>query len=111
MNIGSFYRRIQLKLPTSSSMDRFGQTIVYYSTSSLWADVKQNGGSEVNANGYIHSTATYEFLIRRKYGDYGQIVNEKAIITYNDIDYNVVFGQQVGKLYWRLIGERRISNA
>lgn len=111
MNVGSFYRRIQLKLPTSSSMDRFGQTMVMYTTSSIWADVRQVGGGETDTNGYVHSTANYEFIIRRTYMDYGNVVNEKAIINWNGIDYNVVFAQQVGKLYWKLSGERRISNA
>ena len=109
-NIGSFYRRIQLKTPNSSSLDRYGQTMVAYTTASMWAQVKQNGGSETNLNGYVHSTATYEFVVRRAIINYGADMNEKCIINWNNIDYNIVFVEQIGKLYMRMVGERRISN-
>lgn len=81
-----------------------------YSTSSMWAQVKQNGGTETNSNGYVHSTANYDFLVRRSIAGTTS-TNEKCIITWNGIDYNIVFVEQVGKLYLKMTGERRISNA
>ena len=108
MNIGEFYKIIQVKTPSSSSMDKFGQTMLTYTTASRWTNLKQISGNEINTNGYIHSEAEYEFILRRSNNDYS--LNEKCIITYNQLDYNVVFVEQLGKLYMRMLGKRRISN-
>ena len=108
LNVGTFYKRIKVMAPSSSSLDRFGQTMINYSTSSYWCNLKQVKGDEINTKGYVHSSAEYEFILRRSYNDYS--LNEKCIINYNGLDYNVVYAEQVGKLYMRLQAKRRISN-
>jgi SPP1 family predicted phage head-tail adaptor len=102
MNPGQLKDRIIVKVPYSSSLDRFGQTEVTYASSSVWANVKKQGGNEVNANGLIVSNATYIFTIRHR-----EDVDEKAILNYEGTDYNVVFVDEIGNdMYLRLTGDR-----
>ena len=86
MNPGNLRERIVLEYPTSSSIDRFGQSIMTYASSSLWSAVKKNGGGETNTNGYIVNTATYIFTLRENAN-----ITEKANITYDSNKYNIVY--------------------
>jgi hypothetical protein len=103
MNPGQLDERIVLKYPTSSSIDRYGQSIMTYGSASLWANVKKESGTETNAGGYIYNTATYKFTLRNNTN-----ISEKAIITYNTNDYNLVFiDEEPFDGYTIIIGERR----
>ena len=102
-NPGRLNERIVMKYPTSSSIDRFGQSIMTYSSASLWTNVKKESGTETSNGGYIYATATYKFTLRNNTN-----ISEKSIITYNSNDYNLVFID--GKPftgYTVVIGERR----
>ena len=105
MNPGQLRDKIQIFTPSSSSLDRFGQTIVQYATASIWANVKKQSGNEVNANGLIVSEASYIFTIRNRTG-----VDEKAHIKYDDKRYNVVYVDDFqNEMYLRLTGDRVTS--
>jgi len=102
-NPGKLDERIVMKYPTSSSIDRFGQSIMTYSSSSLWTNVKKESGTETSNGGYIYNTATYKFTLRSNTN-----ISEKAIITYNSNDYNLVFiDEEPFDGYTMVIGERR----
>lgn len=101
MNPGLLNERITLKTPTSSSLDRFGQTVVTYTTASLWASVKMVSGNENNANGLIVSNTTYTFITRHR-----DTTSEKCIVTYNSRNYNVVAVEEFYKGYDKLTTEK-----
>jgi SPP1 family predicted phage head-tail adaptor len=103
MNPGLLDERIVLKYPTSSSIDRYGQSIMVYASQSLWTNVKKQGGGENNANGYIVNTATYIFTLREN-----DNITEKGIITYDGNDYNIVYlDENPFNGYTNATGERR----
>lgn len=102
MNPGKLSDRIVLKYPTSSSLDRFGQTTFAYASSSLWSNVKTQSGTEINSNGIIFTNATYIFTIRETAN-----ATEKAYITFEGKDYNIVFIDEPFEGYLKLTGERR----
>jgi SPP1 family predicted phage head-tail adaptor len=103
MNPGLLDERIVLKYPTSSSIDRYGQSIMYYASQSLWCRIKKDGGGENNNNGYVVNTATYTFTLRENTN-----ITEKAVITYDSNDYNLVYiDEQPFKGYTIATGERR----
>ena len=103
MNPGNLRERIVLEYPTSSSIDRFGQSIMTYASSSLWAAVKKNSGGETNNNGYIVNTATYTFTLREN-----DNVTEEANITYDGNKYNITYvdDEKVSGIIY-VTGERR----
>lgn len=102
MNPGRLDSRILLKTPSSSSLDRFGQSIMTYATASVWAEVQKQSGNEVNAKGLLISSATYIFTIRSRPN-----VDEKAVIEYGGKTYNVVFVEDFANdMYQKLTGER-----
>jgi SPP1 family predicted phage head-tail adaptor len=103
MNPGLLDEKIMLEYPTSSSVDRFGQSIMNYASQSLFANVKKQGGGENTNNGYIYNTATYIFTLRDNAN-----VTEKANITYDGNKYNVVYVDElVYDGYVKVTGERR----
>jgi SPP1 family predicted phage head-tail adaptor len=103
MDPGRLDERIVLKYPTSSSIDRFGQSIMAYSSQSLWVNVKKESGTETNAGGYIYNTANYKFTLRAN-----EYITEKAIISYDSNDYNIVYvDEQPFEGYTIVNGERR----
>jgi SPP1 family predicted phage head-tail adaptor len=92
-----------LEYPTSSSIDKFGQSIMTYASQSLWANVKKQGGGENTTNGYIYNNATYIFTLRSN-----DNISEKSNITYDGNKYNIVYLDKiVFDGYTRLTGERR----
>lgn len=102
-NPGKLDERIVMKYPTSSSIDRFGQSIMTYSSSSLWANVKKESGTETSNGGYIYNTATYKFTLRNNTN-----ISEKSVITYDNNDYNLVFvDEEPFDGYTIVVGERR----
>jgi SPP1 family predicted phage head-tail adaptor len=102
-NPGKLDRMVVMKYPTSSSIDRFGQSIMTYNSSSLWANVKKETGTETTNGGYIYNTATYKFILRNNSN-----ISEKSVITYDSNDYNLVFvDKEPFKGYTTIIGERR----
>ena len=103
MNPGSLNERIILKYPTSSSIDKYGQSVMVYASQSLWSGVRRQGGGETNANGYIVNTATYVFTLREN-----DNITEKGIITFEGNDYNIVYlDKNPFAGYTKATGERR----
>ena len=103
MNPGLLDEKITLEYPTSSSIDRYGQSIMTYASQSLWANVKKNSGGETTINGYVYNTATYVFTLRENNN-----INEKANITYASNKYNIVYVDElVYDGYIKITGERR----
>jgi SPP1 family predicted phage head-tail adaptor len=103
MNPGLLDEKITLEYPTSSSVDRYGQSIMTYASQSLFANVKKNSGGETTINGYVYNTATYVFTLRENNN-----INEKANITYASNKYNIVYVDElVYDGYVRVTGERR----
>lgn len=102
-NPGKLDERIVLKYPTSSSIDKFGQSILQYSSSSLWANVKKESGNEISNGGYIYNTATYKFTLRSNSN-----ITEKANIIYDNNNYNLIFiDEEPFDGYTIVVGERR----
>lgn len=91
MNPFLFNKRVLVKSPTSSSLDRFGQSITTYTSASFWADIKPLNGSENNINGYIVNKATYKFTFRQNNDSFVNLFTEKSVIEYKDNSYNIVF--------------------
>jgi SPP1 family predicted phage head-tail adaptor len=103
MNPGLLQDRILLKYPTSSSVDRFGQSILAYASQSLWCNVRTVNGGENDANGYIYNSANYEFTLRDNSN-----ITEKATITFDSKDYNIVYiSTYVKGEFVKVTGERR----
>lgn len=103
MNPGLLDERVTIEYPTSSSLDKFGQTILTYASQSLWANVKKLNGSETNNGGVIYNTATYVFTLRDN-----DNITEKTNITYDNNKYNIVYVDQiVYDGYVKVTGERR----
>jgi SPP1 family predicted phage head-tail adaptor len=91
MNPFLFNKLVQVKYPTSSSIDRFGQSITTYASQSMWMDIKPMNGAENNIKGYIVNNATYKFTARQNNDSFNTIVNEKSNIVYKGNTYNIVF--------------------
>jgi SPP1 family predicted phage head-tail adaptor len=103
MNPGKLNERIILKTPASSSLDNYGQSLMTYTTGSIWAAVKMESGAEVNNGGYIGVTANYTFTVRHT----GSIT-EKCSLTYKNNEYNITFIQEEPtRMYMLLSTERR----
>lgn len=104
INPGNLRERITINFPASSSIDRYGQSIMSWTSGSYWASIKQQTGTEVNVRGVIGSNATYIFTVRDN-----DAINEKCTIDYEGNSYNIVFMEEPDKFvsYLNLTGERR----
>ena len=103
MNPGLLDERVTIEYPTSSSIDRFGQSIMTYASQSLWANIKKQSGTETSTNGFIYNTATYVFTFRDNAN-----ITEKTNITYDGNKYNIVYLDEMPYAgYIKVTGERR----
>jgi SPP1 family predicted phage head-tail adaptor len=107
MNIGLFNERIILSSPVSSSVDIYGQVIPTYATSSVWAAVAKQNGSEANNNGVQYTSARYVFTIRNNISG---SLDERTNVVFGGKTYNVVFVEEAAytnKRFLKLTGERQ----
>jgi SPP1 family predicted phage head-tail adaptor len=91
MNPFLFNKRVVVKYPTSSSVDRFGQSIITYASQSMWMEVKPSSGAENNVQGYVVNNATYKFVARQNNDSFNTYITEKSNIIYKGNTYNIVF--------------------
>ena len=91
MNIGRFDTKIIIKLPSSGSIDRFGQRNITYATSSVWALVEQKSGNQDNTAGIINNSANVDFTVR-----YTGSINEDCEVVYESRSFNINFIEEVG---------------
>jgi head-tail adaptor len=106
-NIGQFYERIVVEQPASSSVDRYGEVLITYASSSMWAKVERNTGNLQNNHGVQFSNAHYGFTVRN-YVNTSSIV-ENANVIYAGNTYKVVYADLVvdeKKRFVRLVAER-----
>ena len=91
MNPFHFNKLVVVQSPISSSVDRFGQSIITYSSQSFWANVLPMSGAENNIQGYVVTTATYKCVMRQNLGSFTSSINEKSNIVYQGNTYNIVY--------------------
>jgi SPP1 family predicted phage head-tail adaptor len=104
MNPARLDQRISLVLPTSSSISRYGETILTTTTASIWAQVKEASGNVSNVNGVITTDVVYDFLVR-----YRSDITENSELIYNNRTFDVGFIEPMyGRSnYLRIVGKRR----
>jgi SPP1 family predicted phage head-tail adaptor len=102
MNPGNLQDRITLVYPSSASIDRYGQSIMNNESASVWANVKMLNGNESTVGGLTISSATYQFIMRKR-----SQITEKSTLIYNGNSYNVVFVDEPFAGYYKVTAERR----
>lgn len=92
MNAGKLDRRIQIKTKTVTR-DTFGAEVTTYEVfATVWAEMVPITGREYFSSSQFINESMVKFRIRYKAG-----INESAIITYDGIDYDIVYIAELGR--------------
>lgn len=103
MDAGKLDQRIEVKTLVSSSMDMHGGIRRFYSSSSLWANAKTEGGDETIAGGVDVVTSRYVFTVRHT-----DQIKETSDIYFNGSKYDIYYIESpYGKERWLKIHASR----
>lgn len=86
MNPGELNKKIVLEIVASGSVDVYGDSIDTYTTSSIWANVKEDGGDKISNGGMVKTGASYTFTIWEN-----DSVTENSFIYYKNNRYRIDF--------------------